>query len=443
MFHALSPRRIRRRKPELPLVRRNRRRTVGSFVTVCLLSGAVLVGLTGPSPAGAVDLVNFNAQANADGVRQTVTRPDAPLSSKVEDTAVPSAQASIDALGNSEAYGSFLYPGASALSGPGLASGVIAGFVPGTSVPSYPAIASSSSPSKPNDDASQGPVVIKASSTPEMSMGTSTFTQPGAGVGRLSALATVTADRSVGTLTATASSEATAVDVAGVLSMSSVKSKAEAHLVAGVVASSSSIEVGDLNVAGVRVVLTDKGLALPGLSQPLPDTSPVLKPLKDAGVTITLVQPEKLRDGARSAGVRVTRFQATPDGNSVTVDTVFGQTIAAISATVDQTSLDGPPIITPPPPSSGGTGGVVAPPPPTATLPAVSPVTPAPGGTNPQTVAPQPAAAPIQATPVSGVAPFARMDTLSFYLVLVLAGAVAFAAQKALRRFGVRSTWTS
>jgi hypothetical protein len=410
-----------------------------------LLGGSALV--VGPSTrAEAAPLVSFRSVAGSDGMRQVVTRPDAPLSSQVVDAGLPSTQTAIDNLGNSQAYGSFLYPGETVLSGPGLVSGVI-----GQSLPGYPIIAASSDPSVPSSDASQGPLQMKASSTPTSSTATSSFASPQSGVGRLVATAKSDVDPSAGSMQALSTSEATGVDVAGVLRLSSVRSSAKAAFVHGATtAPSSSLEIGETSVAGVRVVLTPQGLSLPGQTLPLPDGSPVLKPLSDAGVVVELVAPEKLPGGIRSGGVRVTTTQDTPDGDSATVSYTFGQSYALVTGTVDQSLLV--PTVTEAPsagPTAGGTtgstGGVVTPPvgpgPPIGSEPP-----PAVAGPLPSTgsVAPPQVSGP--STPVAlsrSTLPFARMDSLSFYLVLVLAGAVTLAAQQALRRFGVSSTWTS
>lgn len=400
------------------------------------------VAALGPTaPARAASLVSFRSVAGSDGMRQVVTRPDAPLSSQVVDAGVPSTQATVDNLGNSQAYGSFLYPGETVLSGPGLLSGPL-----GQSLPGYPVIAASSDPSVPSSDASQGPLQMKASSTPTSSVASSSFASPQSGVGRLVATAKSEVNPGAGSMQAVSASEATGVDVAGVLRLSSVRSSAKAAFVNGAATTpSSSLEVGETSVAGVRVVLTPQGLALPGQSVPLPDGSPVLAPLADAGVTVELIEPEKVPGGIRSGGVRVTTSQATPDGGSATVSYTFGQSYALVTGTVDQSSLvPSVPEVTVPDPG-GSTGGVVAPPlvpgPPSTSGPVPGIVNPLPSTgsvTPPQAAGPS---APVALTRAS--LPFAQMDSLSFYLVLVLAGAVTLAAQQALRRFGVSSTWTS
>jgi hypothetical protein len=415
--------------PAQAMTRRARLR--GAALLGCLTIVGLLIASAPVLGAAAAPLVKFRAVAGADGLRQTVTRPDAPLSSQVADSGVPAAQATLDGLGNSEAYGSLVYPGASALSVPGLLSGII-----GQSLPSYPLLASSSDPSQPKDDASKGPASIKAESTATRSAGTTSLDSPSGG--RFAADAEVTGDQGAGTLGALAKSEVSAIDIAGVLRLSSVRTSATSKLNAGKVTSSSTLEVGETSVAGVRVVLTAQGLELAGQKVPLPDGSPILKPLKDAGLTVEVVAPEKLKGGIRSAGVRVSQTQATPDGSTVTQSYTFGQSYALVAATSDDAVT---------PPTTGVTGPAPAPGGPLTAGGAQGPPQPSVGGTD---VAPAPApqapavAGPIQAVPVAlGSAPFTHLSTLSFYLVLVLAGVVAVASHKMLRRFGVSATWTS
>jgi hypothetical protein len=312
-----------------------------------------------------------------------------------------------------------------------LLSGVI-----GQSLPSYPLLASSKDPSRPKDDASQGPAVIRATSTEKRSAGTTSFTPPSGG--RFVADAEVTGDQAAGILGALAKSEVSAIDIAGVLRLSAVRTSATAKLNGGKVTSSSTLEVGEASVAGIRVVLTAQGLELAGQKVPLPDGSPILKPLKDAGLTVEVVAPEKLKGGVRSAGVRVIQTQATPDGSTVTQSYTFGQSYALVAATSDDTVT---------PPTTGVTGPAPAPGGPLTAGGTSNAPQPSVGGTD---VAPAPAqqapavAGPIRAVPAAlGSAPFTHLSTLSFYLVLVLAGVVAVASHKMLRRFGVSATWTS
>ena len=421
------------------LIRRHARGGRAALAVGVLCSPLILT-LGSPSPVAAQGaLAQFRAAASADGMRQTVVRPEAPLSDELVDVAAPSAQAAVDSLGNSEAYGSFLYPSATVLSVPGLASGPT-----GHSVPRYPIIASSSSPNEPEDDASAGPVTIKAKSTPTSSVGTSSSSTPGAGVGRLLAYAEASGDGAAGTLAASARSESTAVDVEGVLRVASVRGTAKAERKAGQTTSSSTLEVGETSVAGVRVVVTDEGLALPGQTTPLPDTSPILKPLSDAGITVDLVDSEKIGGGVRSGALRIVVEQATPEGSSATTTYLLGQALATVAAVEADPEVSVVPPVEPPAdasasaPQTGADAGL-------PTAPGLAGADTTPRGAQPPSDTPAVADGGTRRVVPTTLAsiPFAKSSAVTFYLVLVLASGVALASQFALRRFGVRQTWTS
>lgn len=420
-------------------------------LAVAVLSAPLLVILSAPAPVAAQGaLAQFRASASADGVRQTVTRPEAPLSNQIADVSVPSAQALVNSLGDSEAYGSYLYPGATVLVLPGLLSGPT-----GQSLPNYPVLAFSNSPSRPEDDASAGPVTITAKSTPTTSTGTSSSTTPGAGIGRLLATAEATGD-ATGTLAATARSESTAIEVEGVLRVASVRGTATAERKDGAITSSSTLDVGETTVAGVRVVVTEKGLTLPGQTVPLPDSSPIRKPLADAGITIDLVGTEKIAGGVRSGALRIVVKQATPDGSSATTTYLLGQALASIAAVEadPEISVAGPAAAPAAPPAEGfavapdtgtdaGSSAGLAAPADLATGDSPLAAEQAPAAAGGPAPAPQAAGAAPQVVPTAlGTIPFAKSSALTFYLVLVLASGVAMASQLALRRFGVRQTWT-
>lgn len=417
------------------------RRAAGTALVVALLTPWTWA-LTPQGAAAGAPVEAYEASAAADGVRQTVIRPEAPLSSMLVDIGSPSAQALVNALGDSRAYASFLYPGANVLAVPPLASGPA-----GRTLPGYPLIAASEDPLVPQADASVGPATVRATSAPNRSTGAATFAAPTTGAGELAATASAQADPLQGSVEASARSAASAVDIAGVLRLSSVRAEARARRGSGRTTSTSSLHVGDLLVAGARVVLTPAGLSLPGQVVPLPDTSPVLEPLRAAGISVELLPAEELEGGARSGGVRVVIDQRTPDGNKVTVTYVFGQVLAVVSAVesvpVGTTSTG--------PASTTGDRRLEAAPPGQAALEPAAALPLPPALAEAVQQAP-PAALAVEAPklPHVGVrqvvlsaAPFTQMDALSFYLVLVVTAAAALVAQFSLRRWGVRPSWRS
>lgn len=377
---------------------------------------------------------SFRASAAADGIRQQTIRPEAPLSDEVADAATPSAQAAIDSLGDSNAYSSFLYPGANALSVPGLLSGAA-----GRSLPSYPIIATSDYPSQPRQVTSAGPAEMSAGSTADASTATSSFVSPGSGVERLDAAATASIDRRASIVTATASSDMSALSVAGVLRISSVRASATATSRSGHITSSSSLEIGSTSIAGVAVVLTPAGFALPGQRVALPDLSPVLTPLREAGVTVELLGSDTLRGGVESGGLRISLNQHTPDGGSATVSFLLGQARAVVAA------LDGvgAPSATQAPavlgaPGGGGAEHVAADPGAANSTQPVSPngVAALNSAATPLVPASSPPLGPV--SPVASATGRAAQSVISIYLILVFGGATVLVAQALLRKLGVQ-----
>jgi hypothetical protein len=398
--------------------------------------------------AAHADLNAFTAVAAADAMRDNVTYPDAPLSSNVEDTGAPTAQSSVDGLGNSTAYAAFPYPGESALSGPGLASGVVK-----QSLPDYPLIVSSSDPLRPKQSLQQGPLDLSAQSTPTTSVGSATFGQgtEDNGVGRLSATASSTVAGPV--LTAEAHSDAEVVTVAGVLRIGSVHAVAVARRAAdGTISKRSELAVSQASVAGVGVEITAQGVVVAGQAQPVPTVGPVADALRSAGVTVTLVTPEETPSQIISGGVVITQTQDV-GGQKAKHTYTFGRAVASVFALSGATVAGGQEAA----PSAT----------PTSSRPSKSPArapaaSSAPAAAAPQAVAgepvaiierpPAPAAAtvavPAATVDVAAVAPvaqlrpvdFARSETVEFYLILVLAGIVAVGGTQLIRTTAVRQT---
>jgi hypothetical protein len=129
-----------------------------------LLGTALLVaGSLGPPAAGADGFSGtFGAVAAADAVRVTWIVPHAPASDTVLDAGGPSAQATLDSIGGSQAFASFPYPGENAVTAPALVAGASGGQI---NLPAYPFWVGSTYPVAPKSESSSGPYAIKAEST--------------------------------------------------------------------------------------------------------------------------------------------------------------------------------------------------------------------------------------------------------------------------------------
>jgi hypothetical protein len=425
----------------LGAVSRRRRALAG---TGAVLLAGLASGIGTARAAGTpVALVSYRGAASADGLRVTLIRPDAPLASKLVDAGLPSASAAVGRIDGSTASSSSLFPGDLVLSLPGLLSGIV-----GTSLPRYPAIATATDPDVPEKRMTVGPIDLLSRSAPDTASGSASYEAgaSGLGVGSLRATAEVTVDQDRATITATSTSQSSGLTIAGLLSIASVRSTATAKKVGSAAVSlSSETVIGAATVAGIPLEITPDGLTLPGQVLTLPDTSPLLAPLRDKGIDIRTVAERRLPQGIQAGGIEVEIYQEDPDGGSVTVTYRLGGALATLTATTEAPVVAVTPSVAPtsgpavaPGTDTPGTGGSgVAP-----LLPAAPvaggplPTAPQPGaGLPPEVAAPQ-QFVDVAAPRILNVA-FARLGGASCYLLLVLAGAVVLAAQHVLRRLGV------
>nr|MDQ3292853.1 hypothetical protein [Actinomycetota bacterium] len=278
------------------------------LVAVLVAVGLALVAVpaeAGPdAPAQASG--TFSGTAVADAVRANVRIPDYLLISDFVDGGGPSAQAVLDSLGKSQAFASFPYPGELGVSATGLVS-ILTGF----SLPSYPFIAYSSYPINPVRNIDQPGFHLDATSDETSSAGLARFgeatEQPGAEGGGV-AIATVTTD---GAGAVVAHAETRFGITLGPVSAQGVEAVAEAHRSAdGVVELSSSLAVTSLDVGGVAVEITDRGLVVAGSPLIPIDVLTGLTDLLQVGTTtIQLVREVRTEDSITSAGLLVTTEQ--------------------------------------------------------------------------------------------------------------------------------------
>jgi hypothetical protein len=124
------------------------RRTVLRWAAPGLGLLALLVG--GPLGAAAQGAEGFKgtfgALASADAVRVTWLVPHAPVSDTVFDAGGPSAQATLDSLGASQAWASYPYPGENVVTGPAIIAGASGGQI---NLPAYPFWVGSDYPTTP------------------------------------------------------------------------------------------------------------------------------------------------------------------------------------------------------------------------------------------------------------------------------------------------------
>ncbi len=291
------------------------------FGAPVLLAGLV-VGPLGLSSAQGADgfAGTFGAVASADAVRVTWIVPHAPASDTVLDFGGPSAQATLDSIGGSQAFASFPYPGENAVTAPALIAGASGGQI---NLPSYPFWVGSTYPVTPKAESGGGPYAIKAestdtSSTSSASVGLDSSGQAALGLAKSQA-STVAAPDGV---TSQASSEITAFAV-GPLKIGQVISSAKAVFANGTVTRDAATKVNGAMVGETPVAFTEKGLVIG--SSPVPaDPKPIVDALAAAKIGVEFMPRQDTETGVVAPTIRVT--QRDDAGQSITY--VLGRTSA-------------------------------------------------------------------------------------------------------------------
>lgn len=397
------------------------RRRAAAAAAVLLGVCAVGVGLPGGSAMGAVPST-FNASARADALDVEFTFPNAPvLPGGVAGGTSGSAQALTNSLGQSTAFASAPYPGDTLTTLPGTINGLINKSVfPST----YPAYASSASPSQPRSEVGINGYRLDATSQELTSRGAVVIGAESNGPGSPPACGTTltatTAQGDDGAVTASSVADVVGVQIPGILSIPRVLTSASARQVAGQPASyTSTIDLANVTVAGVVTHIDAQGLKTAGTTVPLPLSEALQQALRSAGVTVHIAPEQRTKNGITSASLVITRTTEFPGQGTVTTVQRYGQTAASVTSAADEPSAVGPtaPGQAAPPGAPPAAAGPVR----LSSAPAVVPAVP--GATaGPSTVTLQPTAAPVELTAAAGGRP---LSTGGFYLVLAGIGIAA------------------
>ena len=298
------------------------RRLARLFGASALLA-AMVAGPLSPAAHGADGYKGtFGAVASADAVRVTWIVPHAPASDTVLDFGGPSAQATLDSIGGSQAFASFPYPGENTVTAPALIAGASGGKI---NLPSYPFWVGSAYPVAPKAEYGSGPYAIKAESTDTTSESSASVGLDSNGQGSLglarSHASTVSAPDAV---TADAATQVTGF-AAGPLRIGQVISTAKAVFSAdGTVQRTADTKITGAMVGDTPVAFTEKGLVVG--SSPVPaDPKPIEDALAQAKIGVEVMPRQDTDSGVVAPALRVT--QRDDAGQSITY--VLGRTFAS------------------------------------------------------------------------------------------------------------------
>lgn len=267
---------------------------------------AIAGGAVGTVSAGAAGFAgSYFASAVADGVRLTLIAPSASLSDTAVDVGGPSAQATLDSLGTSRAFGSFPYPGETAVTSTGLVR-----TLSGAPAPDYPLYANSDHPIVPKQEIGSGIFALRAESTERRAAGSASVGLAVEGAGTLGLLrSAATADATGDAVVSEATSTIEGVSI-GPLRLARVMSTAMVSLGPdGQLTRKAGTEVIGATVAGTDVTIAADGLHAGDGAVPVPPAPPITAALAQAGITVEFVQAQDLPGGVVAPAVRITQEQ--------------------------------------------------------------------------------------------------------------------------------------
>lgn len=306
-----------------------RRIAATAFVTVLTPAAGTLgaaAAFAADYPSTAADFTGgtYNGQASADGVRATISLKDYLIVEDVLDGGGPTAQASLDSLGESTAFSSLPYPGATGVGATGLVS-----TLSGKSLPSYPFFILSQNPSNPEVTVKQPGYLLHAESDADHSAAQTEVgatTTSGEEVGSFS---TAAVDVVAGTITSVG--EARTRLAVGALAINGALSKATiTRTPDGKVVKTSSFEASSIRLGALQIGVTDKGLVVGPEGAPLDAARQVGETITNAGVTVKFLPAVETADSVLSSGLEISMEQPIPNVGSAkgVVRYIVGRTFA-------------------------------------------------------------------------------------------------------------------
>ena len=425
------------------------RRAVTAAGLAVLLAGVAGMARAGAESGTAGEYSVF-ARADVSSVSVVVTGAPVVPGGEVAYASPASSQAAIDSLGTSKAFSSAPYPGEVLATLPGTIRGASNGSLP---VPDYPLYVTSDYPSTPRAERHVGVNSLSARSDPAASAGQATVALASGGPDIASGVGRATAERdSAGTFVADATATVSAFAVSPAVRIGDIIAHVRLRAVPGQpVLRETSFSVASVTVNGQRFGFTDKGLVAGDQTLLPAGAAAATSALAAAGIELAYVPGAQTDTSVTSAALRISYTTKTVQGPTQ-VTAVLGQVSARAAATrlptlddeggsmigdagpvgpSDPAPTDGPVTATPPP-----AGDVNSPAPlPAGTADLASPVVvaPSPPAAPPTAVLDGAAAAPAQSIGMD-IGPSGR----TFYLALIVSGALAVIAARLLALFGVR-----
>jgi hypothetical protein len=279
---------------------------------------------------------SFSGTASAYGVQINVSIPNYLIIQNFVDGGGPTAQAQLNSLGTSQGFASFPYPGATAVSLTGLA-----GILTGLSLPSYPLIVNSSYPTTGSDSINQPAYHLTTQSTATEASSTAQlgeFSSSGSLGGGAISTASVTQNPDGSVISQAETDISLAI---GAVSLTGLDSSATVTQAAdGTVTKTSSLKIGNLDVAGIPIGVTPQGLEIGSTTLGLGVIADITRLFSTPTTQIQYIPAVSTADSVTSAALEINSTQYVASiGHDVNVSTLLGSVeSSADSALVSSTS---------------------------------------------------------------------------------------------------------
>ena len=270
----------------------------------------------------------FRGQAAADGIRATIAVKDYLIVEDFIDGGGPTAQAGLDSLGESTAFSSLPYPGATGVAFPGLVS-----TLSGKSVPSYPFYVSSQNPSNPEVTVRQPGYLMHAKSGADRSEAQTEAGATTTGGEEFGSFSNASVEFLGGTVTSLG--EARTRLAVGALELNGTFSRAVVTVApGGKVTKDSSFEASAIHLGDLVIGVTDEGLIAGPQNAPLDPARQVSQAITEAGVTVKFLPAVETADSILSSGLEISMERAIPNVGSArgVVSYIVGRTFAQADA---------------------------------------------------------------------------------------------------------------
>lgn len=265
-------------------------------------------GATDPAKDSSEVAGTYSGVASADAYRLRYAITNFLIIEDFVDGGGPSSQAALDSLGDSTGFASFPYPGQTGTTLLGVVS-----TLTGKPMPSYPFIASSQYPSSPERDIQQPGYRLHSESNDVASRAFADAGNQDTAGNEIGGFSRASVEALKGGGVASRSAATThlrlnALRISGVSASSQLVRDAT-----GKVTRSSSLVVSGMEIGGIPIAVTDRGLVVGSQQVPLGVVGQVAQSVSQQGVTVKYVPAVQTEDSVMSAGLEISVVQPVPN----------------------------------------------------------------------------------------------------------------------------------